>query len=409
MKKKLISLLVIAFVLAACGKNAKSSSFTASTTSSNETVTSSSSDSFQSQFIEYTSSGPREEITNVQVVSQGHYSQYQTNYLNSENYSDTAPYNGNLSVSKPLPINITWDSNVEGPYTVRISGPRGILEYSTNEKHFEFYNAEFNVPYNVQIRKDNVLSTHVTFQEEITVSGPRSLFVEGVENIRDIGGWGKFDNGVYKTFIKQGMLYRSGRFNEDKADPVNVTITNNGLYEMNNHFKIKTEIDLRRITTNEVGSLTDESPLGDNVNYIQIPMAYGGNNILTFNGKLNNDTAQYDNPAAIKQFFELLADENNYPIDFHCSIGKDRTGCMAYLIEGLLGFDQETMYRDYMFTNYADAGMCKIADITDRYGNTIDKYEKGDTLQEKVYYYLNEVIGVSLTDLKKIIDILKAS
>ena len=387
MKKVLLSLMAI-IPLVACS-NPRSSSSSAS------------------QSISIDCSYPIERITNVQAASQGHFSEYQTNYLNSENYSDTAPYNGNLSVSKPLPINITWESNAGGPYMVNISSSKGVLEYITNEKHFEFYNAEFGVPYNVQIKVDNVLSEQVTFQESITVSGPRSLYVEGVENIRDIGGWGKFEDGAYKTYIKQGMLYRSGRFNEDKADPVNVTIKDSGLYEMNNHFKIKTEIDLRRVTTNEVGSLTNKSPLGDNVNYIQLPMAYGGNNILTFKGTLSNDSAEYDNPAAIKQFFELLADENNYPIDFHCSIGKDRTGCLAYLIEGLLGFDQETMYRDYMFTNYADAGMCKISDINDRYGDTLNKYENGATINEKIYNYLNEVIGVSSTDLNKIINILK--
>ena len=396
MKKVLLTLLVI-IPLVAC-----SNSQTSSVTSYSQSI-----------HIEPTSTGPRAEITNIKAVSQGHFSEYQTNYLNSENYSDTSPYNGNLSVSKPLPINITWESNVEGPYTVKIIGSRrsktGILEYVTNEKHFEFYNAEFGVPYTVQVKKEHIISQTITFQEEITVGGPRSLYVEGVENIRDIGGWGYFDSfGEYKTYIKQGMLYRSGRFNEDKVDPVNVTIKDSGLFEMNDHFAIKTEIDLRRVTTNEVGSLTNKSPLGDDVNYVQLPMAYGGNNILTFKGTLSNDSAQYDNPAAIKQFFEILADENNYPIDFHCSIGKDRTGCMAYLIEGLLGFDQETMYRDYMFTNYADAGMCKMSDITDRYGNTLDKYENGSTINEKIYNYLNEVIGVSITDLNKIIDILKA-
>ncbi len=394
MKKVLLSLLAI-IPLVACSHPEASSSI-----------------SYSSSIIIYpTSSGPREQITDVKAVSQGHFTEYQANYLNSENYSDTTPYNGNMSVSKPLPVNITWESNVEGPYTVRIVGPRsktGVLEYVTNEKHFEFYNAEFGVPYTVQIRKDNVISQTISFEDKITVSGPRSLYVEGVENIRDIGGWGKLENDEYKTFIKQGMLYRSGRFNEDKANPVNVTIKESGLYEMNDHFGIKTEIDLRRTSNNEVGSLTDKSPLGENVNYIQIPMAFGGKNILTFQGKLSGDDYDYDNPAAIKQFFEILADENNYPIDFHCSIGKDRTGCMAYLIEGLLGFDEETIYRDYMFTNYADAGMSKMSDINDRYGDTISKYQNGSTINEKIYNYLNEVIGVSLTDLKKIIDILKA-
>ena len=81
---------------------------------------------------------------------------------------------------------------------------------------------------------------------------------------------------------------------------------------------------------------------------------------------------------------------------------------MAYLIEGLLGFDQETMYRDYMFTNFANAGMCKLTDITDRYGKTLDEYPNGANLQEKIYNYLNQEIGVSKDNLDSIINILKA-
>ena len=73
-----------------------------------------------------------------------------------------------------------------------------------------------------------------------------------------------------------------------------------------------------------------------------------------------------------------------------------------------MGFEKEHMYRDYMFTNFADAGLCKITDITDRYGKTIDEYENGETLQEKVYNYLNEVIGVSKENLDKVINNLKA-
>ena len=73
-----------------------------------------------------------------------------------------------------------------------------------------------------------------------------------------------------------------------------------------------------------------------------------------------------------------------------------------------MGFDQETMYRDYMFTNFANAGMCKLTDITDRYGKTIAEYTNGESLQEKVYNYLNEVVGVSTTDLNNVINVLKA-
>ena len=44
-------------------------------------------------------------------------------------------------------------------------------------------------------------------------------------------------------------------------------------------------------------------------------------------------------------------------------------------------------------------------DIDDKYGATLKDYE-GETLQEKTFNYLNNVIGVSSTDLQKIQSIL---
>lgn len=362
-------------------------------------------------------------ISDLKVESKGHFTQEQLNYLKSEDYTDTSPYNGNMSISKPEPVVFTWKSNYKKDIEFGIIDGCGRLShefdkpqynYKVKGNRFEFYNPIFKTDEIGNTScflffNNNSGESGIYFSEEVTVSGPRNVYVDGVENMRDIGGWGKFnDKGQYITYMKQGMLYRSGRFNEDKETDVKVSISENGLYEINNHLMIKTEIDLRKTSTNEVGGLTTKSVLGDDVNYIQLPMAFNGNNILTFKGKVSGDTYEYDNPAMIKRFFEILADKNNYPIDYHCSIGKDRTGCLSYLVEGLMGFEKEHMYRDYMFTNFADAGLCKITDITDRYGKTIDEYESGETLQEKVYNYLNDVIGVSKENLDNVINNLKA-
>lgn len=351
--------------------------------------------------------------SNLKAEVSGHFTPEQATYLNSDKYDDTTPYNGNMSVSKPLPVSISWDCNKKSSFIVDLYKDSSltdcVISYSTEENHFDFYNPIIGQEYFVKVTTQNSNSSEsFSFKETLEVPGPRSLFVDGVENIRDIGGWGKYSGNTYVNYIKQGMIYRSGRFNEDKSSEVTVTISEDGLYEINNHLKIKTEIDLRRTSTNEVGSLSDKSPLGDSVNYVQLPMLYGGNNILTFTGKTSGDDYEYDNPAMIKKFFEILSDEKNYPIDFHCSIGKDRTGCLAYLLEGLLGFDQETMYRDYMFTNFANAGMCKLTDITDRYGKTLEEYENGSNINEKIFNYLNEVVGVSKDNLNSVISILKA-
>ena len=354
----------------------------------------------------------------LNAVSHGHFSDIQAEYLAREDFSDTTPFNGNLSVSKPEPINITWDCNIEATYFVGIYKDEACtdlaVKYQTQEKSLDLYNSLFNQDYYIKVSTvENNGTVHsseaVHVREDIKVAGPRNVYVEGVENFRDIGGWGYFENGEYRTYMKQGMIYRSGRFNEEKVDVVTPSITENGLYEVKNHLKIKTEIDLRRTSTNEVGALTDKSVLGDDVNYIQLPMAYGGNNILTFKGKLSNDDYEYDNPEMIKRFFEILADEKNYPINFHCSIGKDRTGCLAYLVEGLVVGNKEIMYRDYMFTNFADAGMCKLTDVTSRYGKTISDYSASGTfLENETYAYLLEVVVIPDLTLKKVINILRA-
>lgn len=52
-----------------------------------------------------------------------------------------------------------------------------------------------------------------------------------------------------------------------------------------------------------------------------------------------------------KAFFKILLDESNYPLLFHCTAGKDRTGFAAYLLLSLLGVDEKTIVEDYLLTN----------------------------------------------------------
>ena len=336
-------------------------------------------------------------------------------YLSSENIADTSPYNGNMSVSAPNPIRLSWSGQNIKEYKVNIYSDEDlknlVVSYKTGNTHYDFYNDELNKTYYWTISSSDGTSKSKasSFVYNPTISQPRNLYIDGVENFRDIGGWGAYSeaNG-YKNFMKQGMIYRSGRFNEydDEEEKSVNTITKKGIYELKNHLKIKTEIDLRRSSTNETGGITS-SVLGSGVRYVNLPMYFGGQNILTYTGKPSGDSYRYDNPVAIKSFFEILADENNYPINFHCSIGKDRTGCLAYLIEGLMGFSQEIMYRDYMFTNFSNAGMCKLQDdIINRYGATLNNYE-GETIANKVYNYLSNVVGISTSNLDAIINILK--
>ena len=351
--------------------------------------------------------------SNLKVTCSGHFTDEQSAYLKSENIADTTPYNGNMSLSAPKPTILKWSGSSMNGYKVNLYKDEALQElafsYTTKKNSLEFYNEELLQTYYWNVTAGGSTSKTFSFKNTIDVAGPRNLNIDGVENFRDIGGWGVLTDQGYKCYMKQGMVYRSGRFNEDKADEVTITVSDEGLKEVKNNLKIKTEIDFRRTSNNEIGSLTS-SALGEGVNYYNLPMLYEGKNLLTWTGPSGKDTYQYDNPGMIKRFFEILSGENNYPVNFHCSIGQARPGCLAYLLEGLLGFDQEVMNRDYMFTNFANAGMCKLQDDiynSGRYGYTLENYANGETINEKIYNYLKDEIGVNQEKLDNIISILK--
>ncbi len=52
-----------------------------------------------------------------------------------------------------------------------------------------------------------------------------------------------------------------------------------------------------------------------------------------------------------QRFFKLLAERNVYPLLFHCSAGRDRTGVGAAMILEVLGVDRERIVADFLESN----------------------------------------------------------
>ena len=50
--------------------------------------------------------------------------------------------------------------------------------------------------------------------------------------------------------------------------------------------------------------------------------------------------------------FRVFCDEKNYPIYFHCIGGADRTGSLAYVLNGILGVDRHDLETDWESTFY---------------------------------------------------------
>ena len=52
----------------------------------------------------------------------------------------------------------------------------------------------------------------------------------------------------------------------------------------------------------------------------------------------------------IQDEFRHFLDESNYPIVFHCSAGADRTGALAYALNGILGVQENELRVDWEVT-----------------------------------------------------------
>ena len=56
---------------------------------------------------------------------------------------------------------------------------------------------------------------------------------------------------------------------------------------------------------------------------------------------------------AVRDIMAVFAEADNYPIAFHCAIGRDRTGTIAFLLGALCGMREEDLCREYDISFFA--------------------------------------------------------
>jgi len=254
-------------------------------------------------------------------------------------------------------------------------------------------------------------------------SGVRMIHVDGISNVRDLGG--------YKTYngnVNYGLLYRGGKLNGTVSGEA---ITDEGKATMLNQLGIKTEIDLR--SAGDDGGQT-QNAIGEGVRYVKASLGQYAN-VIDYATWLNlgkdKVSGGYDanNKNTIKRLFELLADKSNYPVYFHCNAGADRTGTLALLINGLLGVDEQALIKDYELTTFSRYGKRLRSSLTEdgksftssgimqnnssnyvAMGLLINalkaNYSDNGTINEAIYNFLIEYIGLSNDTINGIKEIL---
>lgn len=170
----------------------------------------------------------------------------------------------------------------------------------------------------------------------------RFINLDCVRNVRDVGGW-TAENGKRVSY---GLVYRGTRLNGSVGG--SMPLLTEGKAKMRDELGVMTEIDLRTASDSRGinGDVQSECFFGNVVdgkndrNYLKC-------GINQYDAVIT-DSRNYD---LLQQIFSCFADEKNYPIYFHCNAGADRTGTIAFLLNGLLGVSFEDLTRDFELTS----------------------------------------------------------
>ncbi|MBO7683492.1 MAG: tyrosine-protein phosphatase [Kiritimatiellae bacterium] len=227
---------------------------------------------------------------------------------------------------------------------------------------------------------------------------PRFVVADGVSNMRDIGGW----KGLGGRRVRHGLAYRSAAFDTgvrfrragrdnyeylfglsaveggEKADfkPAERTIADKGIDVLVKGLGIRSDLDLR--SPHECHGMT-ASPLGAGVKWFHCPqLAYG-------------NFGKDESRRAFAKAFRVFLDESNYPVVFHCAGGADRTGAVAFMLNGICGVSLDDLRKDWELTafgtSHAENPGFTHARRFDRLVAVIEK-EPGETLADKAASYV---------------------
>ena len=299
---------------------------------------------------------------------------------------------GTQNLSDSNPITLTW--NYELPEGKEVS--KYSVIFGQNKDLSDGYrvdgNNEESISFNNPFLGRNYYKLVATFTDnttdetpirhfEVDATYPRNLTISGMTNCRDIGGRITEDGAK----IKQGLIYRTSGKNQ------NGSLTDATTEEMINHLGVKNEINLA----------------GDSNSY---NLNLEGTTLITACRMDTSSTGGFHhfsrNTEAVKNFFEILEDENNYPLFYHCKIGTDRTGLCSVLLGGLLGLSLDDIYQDYLFSNFGKIGEKRGIGTGD--SHDMLKYVddllamSGKSFKNKVYNTLLS-IGLSRETLDKVI------
>ncbi|MDD5885622.1 MAG: tyrosine-protein phosphatase [Erysipelotrichaceae bacterium] len=281
--------------------------------------------------------------------------QYLALTSSKEEASYLSTYSG-LAFYDTQRVSFSWKAKSSGHYRLTFSEKEDLSSswsYEVDGNTFDEYTAF--VPgqryfWKVELGKGDAdsfvpVASSLISSFETTKDTLRPIGLEGAWNVRDIGGW--LNEEGERTSYRQ--IYRGSRLNGVENASA---LTDNGKKTLQT-LGIRTEIDLR--TPNQDDSGQDRSVI-EGAKYVKAPMMPSCMIFPFYEDQ--EHSRQYDPRTAtsLQQIFEALGDPSSYPVYIHCNAGADRTGTLLYLIEGLLGWKEEDLIRDFELTSFSRSG-----------------------------------------------------
>ena len=287
--------------------------------------------------------------------------------------------------SRPEPLVFKWKKSGlrKCSYELSVSTSpdfRDARIIHTRENSHKLYNLFTGEKYYWRVRSisgsdERISPTGVFYTKECA----RTIRIKGAYNIRDIGGYLTSSG----KEVKQGLIYRSGDFDKIKSEGKGTIRT----------LGIRTQLDVRRAKEGKAGKKT--TPVE---NYYRLRG-------VQYKSIWKNEKRK----RRILRIMKVFADEDNYPIIMHCTYGRDRTGTLAFLINGLLGVSKKDLYRDYEMTTMSRLSSLhprrKIRKFNALYKGMLKYEDPALSLQDNIKEYLVD-IGMTREEISNIEEIM---
>ncbi len=176
---------------------------------------------------------------------------------------------------------------------------------------------------------------------------PHSIALEGVSNLRDLGGWPTREGGT----VKRGQVFRSAALH---------ALTERDIAALRG-LGVRHIVDFRGDGERErwptkltegvaIHELTIQPTIGASLrDLVQDPNSTADDVVRVMRAAYGSYVTDW--AYRYRAMFDLLLHEEPAPLLFHCTAGKDRTGVAAMLLLAALGVEEEVIHHDYLATN----------------------------------------------------------